>query len=251
MNETAIRPRMTTMTERPNPSRIFCSMAHRKRCLTPPAGRCHGKRCLTPFSQGKRRPARFFQVPPPRAEKQRTDPVPARRKRNLPFASKQLAEWTGLEPATPGVTGRYSNQLNYHSDSLWWVLRGSNPRPSPCKGDALPAELSTLGQGPSVYGIPQSLASLEPRNVARGDLDRVAGARIAPAALAPVLHAERAESHDRYLLPLFQRVRDRLDHCVHGARCIRLGQVGGARHRLDQFRFVHSRPLRELVRCAN
>jgi hypothetical protein len=29
--------------------------------------------------------------------------------------SMYLAEWTGLEPATPGVTGRYSNQLNYHS----------------------------------------------------------------------------------------------------------------------------------------
>ena len=28
---------------------------------------------------------------------------------------RDLAEWTGLEPATPGVTGRYSNQLNYHS----------------------------------------------------------------------------------------------------------------------------------------
>ena len=26
-----------------------------------------------------------------------------------------MAEWTGLEPATPSVTGRYSNQLNYHS----------------------------------------------------------------------------------------------------------------------------------------
>ena len=26
-----------------------------------------------------------------------------------------MAEWTGLEPATPDVTGRYSNQLNYHS----------------------------------------------------------------------------------------------------------------------------------------
>ena len=26
-----------------------------------------------------------------------------------------LAERTGLEPATPDVTGRYSNQLNYHS----------------------------------------------------------------------------------------------------------------------------------------
>ncbi len=26
----------------------------------------------------------------------------------------QVARWTGLEPATPGVTGRYSNQLSYH-----------------------------------------------------------------------------------------------------------------------------------------
>lgn len=32
-----------------------------------------------------------------------------------------LAEWTGLEPATPGVTGRYSNQLNYHS--MWLPTR--------------------------------------------------------------------------------------------------------------------------------
>ncbi len=30
-------------------------------------------------------------------------------------ALQLMAEWTGLEPATPGVTGRYSNQLNYHS----------------------------------------------------------------------------------------------------------------------------------------
>jgi hypothetical protein len=30
----------------------------------------------------------------------------------------KLAEWTGLEPATPGVTGRYSNQLNYHSTAF-------------------------------------------------------------------------------------------------------------------------------------
>src|SRR2546423_1492528 len=85
-------------------------------------------------------------------------------------SNENLAEWTGLEPATPGVTGRYSNQLNYHSVMLlhpcrchaprraprdyasashvasWWVLTGSNRRHSPCKGDALPAELSTLGK---------------------------------------------------------------------------------------------------------
>src|SRR5690606_388588 len=66
-----------------------------------------------------------------------------------------MAEWTGLEPATSGVTGQHSNQLNYHSAepgiiqtgrnpcnwqpaNTWWVLSVSNPRPSPCKGDALP-----------------------------------------------------------------------------------------------------------------
>ena len=32
-----------------------------------------------------------------------------------PIGMNKLAEWTGLEPATPCVTGRYSNQLNYHS----------------------------------------------------------------------------------------------------------------------------------------
>jgi hypothetical protein len=52
----------------------------------------------------------------------------------------ELAEWTGLEPATPGVTGRYSNQLNYHSAAVaacgcplckcqttWRPLGDSNP----------------------------------------------------------------------------------------------------------------------------
>ena len=58
----------------------------------------------------------------------------------------KMAERTGLEPATPGVTGRYSNQLNYRSVS-WWVVRESNPRHSPCKGDALPAELTTPIEG--------------------------------------------------------------------------------------------------------
>ncbi len=40
------------------------------------------------------------------------------KKANSLSPSSDLAEWTGLEPATPGVTGRYSNQLNYHSKIL-------------------------------------------------------------------------------------------------------------------------------------
>ena len=50
-----------------------------------------------------------------------------------------MAQRTGLEPATPGVTGRYSNQLNYRckvvlkfniykilNTNKWWVVTGSN-----------------------------------------------------------------------------------------------------------------------------
>ncbi len=40
-----------------------------------------------------------------------------------------MAEWTGLEPATPGVTGRYSNQLNYHS--TWWQASRIAPQALP------------------------------------------------------------------------------------------------------------------------
>lgn len=73
-----------------------------------------------------------------------------------------MAERTGLEPATPGLTGRYSNQLNYRSE-IWWVLRGSNPRPSPCKGDALPAELSThLLNKDRIYATASAASSTRP-----------------------------------------------------------------------------------------
>jgi hypothetical protein len=50
-----------------------------------------------------------------------------KKKGELAFAFEVLAEWTGLEPATPGVTGRYSNRLNYHSIDfyllLFWILQ--------------------------------------------------------------------------------------------------------------------------------
>ena len=48
------------------------------------------------------------------------------RKANSRSPFGKLAEWTGLEPATPGVTGRYSNQLNYHSNNLQDPLVGAD-----------------------------------------------------------------------------------------------------------------------------
>jgi hypothetical protein len=41
---------------------------------------------------------------------------------SLEKAFELVAERTGLEPATPGVTGRYSNQLNYRS-AIWLAFR--------------------------------------------------------------------------------------------------------------------------------
>ena len=55
-----------------------------------------------------------------------------------------MAGVKGLEPSTSCVTGKRSNQLNY--TPTWWALKDSNLRPSRCKRDALPTELSALLQ---------------------------------------------------------------------------------------------------------
>ena len=40
----------------------------------------------------------------------------------LNYAPNRVAERTGLEPATPCVTGRYSNQLNYRSTDSFTLI---------------------------------------------------------------------------------------------------------------------------------
>ena len=42
-------------------------------------------------------------------------PTGYKHKKGILFQGCLAAVWTGLEPATPCVTGRYSNQLNYHT----------------------------------------------------------------------------------------------------------------------------------------
>ncbi len=45
---------------------------------------------------------------------------------------KTLARWTGLEPATTGVTGQYSNQLSYHRA---WLSRKGDTTTNKLVGD--------------------------------------------------------------------------------------------------------------------
>ena len=68
--------------------------------------------------------------------------------------ARDVAGWTGLEPAASGVTGRRSNQLNYHPNcglanrssrassarvsEGWWAVQDSNLRQPACKAGALP-----------------------------------------------------------------------------------------------------------------
>ena len=68
-------------------------------------------------------------------EPQKTDPNPQLKRTKIKKEPAMmanslilLAERTGLEPATSGVTGRHSNQLNYRSNGvkLWWAEQGLN-----------------------------------------------------------------------------------------------------------------------------
>ena len=87
----------------------------------------------------------------------------------IPVA-KKVAERTGLEPATPGVTGRYSNQLNYRSKTN-------------CKTKGLDAsDLALHGRQPPAHalaGVPKGIRTPVtavkgrcPRPLDDGDLNR-------------------------------------------------------------------------------
>ena len=55
-----------------------------------------------------------------------------------------MADRTGLEPATSGVTGRHSNQLNYRSATNALTLNGGWCRDRTCDPRLVRAMLSQL-----------------------------------------------------------------------------------------------------------
>ena len=57
----------------------------------------------------------------------------------------KLARWTGLEPATPGVTGRYSNQLSYHRATVSPRLPGREAVLRKARGGVKPTSTEIPG----------------------------------------------------------------------------------------------------------
>src|ERR1051325_2809153 len=88
---------------------------------------------------------------------------------------------------------------------IWWVLTGSNRRHSPCKGDALPTELSTLlhQQRPLVYSIFERFTSSELRRICSFNLNGGARARITAITGSAFTDIERAKTNQGYRIPLF------------------------------------------------
>jgi hypothetical protein len=83
----------------------------------------------------------------------------------------------------------------------WWALRDSNPRPSPCKGDALPAELSARTRGvaaATAHDLPQ-----------RGGQTRRAASLAPVQAVGPVRAVVLAIRTHQHLHPARHRPRPR------------------------------------------
>src|SRR3954469_307522 len=83
----------------------------------------------------------------------------------------------------------------------WWALRVSNPRPSPCKGDALPTELSARFRGVSARSTNDDITEL--------DRQSRAAARGAPVEPVGPTRFRLTRRADQYLPPAGHRSRPR------------------------------------------
>src|SRR5687768_5987811 len=93
---------------------------------------------------------------------------------------------------------------------------------------------------PLLDGLLEARARREARDLARGDLHRLARARVAALAGAPLGDVELAESGERDLVTRAQGNLDRLQDRVHGRTGVLLRQAAVVGDPLDEIRLRHS-----------
>ena len=111
-----------------------------------------------------------------------------------------------------------ANRVFAFASAWWWVLRGSNPRPTPCKGAALPAELSTP-PGTGRHQFSASFSALPGRNfgtLAALILIAAPVRGLRPRARSAFADRESAETDERDRAALLQRGLTRADHRLPG-----------------------------------
>src|SRR4051794_37926999 len=134
-------------------------------------------------------------------------------------------------------------------------MRDSNPRPPRCKRDALPAELIALGAVAAaamgmtarrvrnrlllVELVAQTFARFELGLLRRGNLDLLAGPRVAPFRRCPARHREWADPYQANFAPAVQCVANRIENSIDGPVRRRLGEISLAGDRIDEFVSVH------------
>ena len=135
----------------------------------------------------------------------------------------------------------------------WGAEGGSNPRPTPCKGAALPTELSTrtrngfrqrrarAGRGrPQLSASFKALAGAKLGNLRGLDLDRRAGARVAATAGGTFRDAEGFRTRPRTRCCSSSASISHRRSALRGARpAAGLRNVSLLCDVLDQFGFVH------------
>src|SRR6185437_6042457 len=92
-------------------------------------------------------------------------------------------------------------------------------------------------------GLLEAFAGAELRQLRGGNLDLLAGARVAPFRCGALGDAERAEADETDLEALLQSVADGVEHGFERLLRIRLGEAGGRRDGIDEFVLVHECPL--------
>jgi hypothetical protein len=131
----------------------------------------------------------------------------------------------------------------------WWVLTGSNRRHSPCKGDALPAELSTLNaEKLLVYSILERFSSPEFRRICSLDLDGSAGAWITAATSSALANVESTKTNQCYEVTFFKGFSNCSSRCIQSTASGSLRDFSFLGDLINQFRFVHEQSPFDIIR---